>query len=78
MPRPHLACWDGKEETYQHICQVPTGQTCIEDGCENPAGTWWTHLWCPDCDVVRLNRITAQFQKLADGFRDMGKRRETA
>jgi hypothetical protein len=47
-----------------HICQQPSGQQCIEPDCRNPAGTIWGPLWCPDCDVERLDEIGAQFAAL--------------
>lgn len=73
MTRPHLSCWDSKEEVYQHVCQEPSGKTCyglLETGpCTNQAGTWWTPLWCPDCDVVRQNLISAQLRALINPTR---------
>lgn len=30
---------------------------CIEDGCEEIAGTPWTHLWCLKHDEERRERI---------------------
>ena len=41
-----------------------TGKACIENGCNEPAGTWWSKLWCFDCNVERMNRIDAQFAKV--------------
>lgn len=52
-----------------HVCQQPTGKPCIEPGCNGPAGTLWGPLWCPPCDQERLDRISAQFDALARGFR---------
>lgn len=34
-----------------------TGARCIE-GCGRPAGTWWSPLWCFECNVKRMNRIS--------------------
>jgi hypothetical protein len=36
-----------------------TGEICIEKGCTAPAGTKWSHLWCFEHNVARMNRITA-------------------
>jgi hypothetical protein len=44
-----------------HVCQKPSGRTCIEDGCTHAAGTLWGPYWCPTCDEARLNRISAGF-----------------
>ena len=67
MTRPHLSCWDGKKEMYQHICQELSGKACID--CGAPAGTRWTPFWCPDCDVVRQVRISEGFDQLIAGLR---------
>ena len=47
-----------------HICQQPSGRTCIERGCAKPAGTRWGPLWCPDHDRERLDRIRSQLEAL--------------
>lgn len=60
----HPDCTDG------HICQKPSGYTCIEPGCQSPAGTWWTPYWCPPCDEERIDRITAQIEDLVEKFQD--------
>ena len=36
-----------------------TGRACIEPGCERPAGTHWSHLWCQPCNAARMRRIDA-------------------
>lgn len=36
-----------------------TGKACIEKGCEQPAGTWWSPLWCFAHNAARMKRITA-------------------
>lgn len=38
--------------------QYHTGKACIEKGCSNPAGTFWSPLWCFDHNVKRMTRIT--------------------
>lgn len=64
--RAHPDCWAG--DRYAHKCQKPSGRTCYERGCEQPAGTLWGPYWCPDCDVVRLDRITASLLSIAASF----------
>lgn len=53
MSKSHPKCWgpDG------HVCQQPSGRACID--CGKPAGTFWGPYWCPDCDVKRLDGISA-------------------
>ena len=46
-----------------HVCQEPSGRQCID--CGEPAGTLWGPLWCPDCDVKRLNGISRSLRELA-------------
>lgn len=48
-----------------------TGKPCIEKGCETPAGTWWSPLWCQSHNDARLKRITA-------GLEDAVRRAEVA
>ena len=59
----HPNCWTG--DHYQHACHQPSGRPCVD--CGAPAGTPWGPYWCPDCDVKRLDRITAQLEWLAEG-----------
>jgi hypothetical protein len=47
-----------------------TGKDCIEPGCHNPAGTWWSPLWCFQCNVKRMDRITMQLEKMANDTED--------
>lgn len=42
-----------------HTCQQPSGRTCIEAGCDEPAGTLWGPVWCPEHDAVRLDQCSA-------------------
>lgn len=35
-----------------------TGKPCIEKGCDKPAGTHWSHLWCVEHNAERLDRIS--------------------
>lgn len=57
----HPKCGDG------HVCQEPSGRTCIESGCDKAAGTMWGPLWCPDHDRERLDRIGAQLARIERG-----------
>ena len=41
-----------------------TGKACIERGCNNPAGTRWSPLWCFECNVARLQRINVQMENI--------------
>lgn len=50
-----------------HICQKPSGNQCIENGCTEPAGTWWGPLWCVTHDEERINRISKSLSSLAGG-----------
>jgi len=36
-----------------------TGKKCIEKGCCEPAGTWWSPHWCFKHNVERIHRIDA-------------------
>ena len=47
-----------------HTCQQPSGRTCIEQGCDEPAGTLWGPLWCPEHDADRLNHASRQMESL--------------
>jgi len=47
-----------------HVCQKPSGRTCVEEGCDLPAGTLWGPFWCPRHDQERLDRISASLEDL--------------
>lgn len=64
MTRPHPGCWTG--ERYEHVCHQPSGLECVD--CGQPAGTQWTRLWCPACDVKRLERISASLHEILAHF----------
>lgn len=49
-----------------HVCHRPSGKRCIEPDCDRPAGTLWGPHWCPECDAVRLDRISRRFDQIAD------------
>lgn len=54
-----------------HICQKPSGRTCIEQGCEQAAGTLWGPLWCPEHDKERLDRVLAGFAAVEAAFAEL-------
>lgn len=60
MSASHPAC----RSEEGHICQKPSGRLCIENGCPEPAGTFWGPYWCPRHDMERLDRITASLEGL--------------
>lgn len=39
-----------------------TGKPCIEKGCSNPAGTYWSEFWCQEHNAERLERITKNLE----------------
>ena len=41
-----------------------TGKRCIERGCDEPAGTAWSPLWCFKHNVERMRRINAAFDRM--------------
>jgi len=41
-----------------------TGRKCIERGCDKPAGTYWSHLWCFEHNVARMNNISASLNSM--------------
>ncbi|HET7734343.1 MAG TPA: hypothetical protein VFK52_00090 [Nocardioidaceae bacterium] len=58
--RSHPRCW-GEQG---HVCQQPSGRACVEQGCDEPAGTDWGPLWCPDHDAERLDRIGQNLDRM--------------
>jgi hypothetical protein len=38
--------------------------TCVERGCQRPAGTPWTPVWCWVHDEERRDRITAKLEAM--------------
>lgn len=43
-----------------------TGKPCIEAECDRPAGTAWSKLWCVDCNIERMRRITRSLAELGE------------
>ena len=41
-----------------------TGKTCIEKGCEKPAGTAWGLFWCFEHNVKRMGGITKKLEEI--------------
>jgi hypothetical protein len=55
----------GCHGTEGHTCQRPSGYTCVEAGCGEPAGTLWGPLWCPVHDAARLDGISQSLTDIA-------------
>ena len=68
MGDSHAKC----QTSRGHICQEPSGRTCVEPGCDEPAGTWWGPLWCPEHDKERLDRCTAGLEAALAALTDEG------
>lgn len=47
---------------------------CIEPGCNESAGTPWTHLWCLAHDEERRARITESMERISESFRSTAKK----
>lgn len=60
----HPDCWVC--DHYEHHCLTPSGRECI--ACGKPAGTPWGPYWCPDCDVRRLDHISARLDEIAVAY----------
>lgn len=43
-------------------------RSCIERGCDEPAGTPWGPHWCADHDDARLERVSAGFASVLAAF----------
>lgn len=61
-------CHPNRTRPNGHQCQQPSGRTCIEGGCDQPAGTVWGPMWCPEHDADRLDRISASFEDISKAF----------
>lgn len=46
-----------------------TGKPCIEPGCDNPAGTKWSPLWCHPCNVERMRLIDRTLKEISQRLR---------
>ncbi len=45
-----------------------TGKRCWFDGCDRPAGTAWAPLFCFECNVKRMKKISRQMEEIADNW----------
>jgi hypothetical protein len=45
-----------------------SGKLCIEKGCEETAGTWWSPHWCFKHNVERMDRISASLEGIAASY----------
>ena len=48
-----------------------SGRLCIENGCKEPAGTWWSPLWCFKHNVIRMDRISASLRQIEENWPTM-------
>lgn len=53
--------FDDKDDP-RNGAKYQTGKPCVEKGCENPAGTAWSPLWCFEHNVERLGKLTEAFE----------------
>lgn len=50
---------EGNSKRYHY------GRKCITKGCNNPAGTLWSPLWCFHCNVKRMDEINKAMDRVA-------------
>lgn len=48
----------GNSEKYH------TGLKCINDACQNKAGTAWSPYWCQPCNAKRIDKISATLEDM--------------
>ena len=48
--------------------QHHTGLPCIEDGCQEPAGTAWSPHWCQRHNAERIRRISGQLDAIIERY----------
>lgn len=53
---------DGNSAKYH------TDEPCIVKGCDKPAGTWWSKLWCFEHNVERMKRIDRNLTEIAADY----------
>jgi hypothetical protein len=56
-----------------HLMNGPeyhTGTPCIEKGCDEPAGTAWSPLWCQRHNAERLDRISGRLTEIRPATED--------
>ena len=49
--------------------QYHSGKSCRTKGCKEPAGTWWSPLWCFRHNVERMDNISSTLESMADKAR---------
>jgi hypothetical protein len=49
-----------------HVCQKPSGRSCVEVPCKEVAGTFWGPYFCPAHDETRLNKIAQSLQDISN------------
>ncbi len=47
-----------------------SGKSCVEKGCDNPAGTAWSPHWCQMHNAERINRISKNLREIRDSFKN--------
>ena len=62
--------WRDPNHRGNSLQHAKLGRKCIERGCNEPAGTAWSPLWCFRHNAERMDRIDAQFERLAKALED--------
>lgn len=57
--------------------QYHTGKSCVVVGCDSPAGTAWSPLWCFEHNVQRMRRITTSLEQICKDITGDTRRTET-
>lgn len=47
-----------------------TGLSCINNNCDEPAGTLWSPYWCVKHNIQRMDMITMQILQIVDEVED--------
>lgn len=55
--RVKKTAYDDLDHKY-NSAKYHTGKPCVESGCDLPAGTWWSPLWCQKHNAERIERIS--------------------
>jgi hypothetical protein len=72
MPEPHHAYAD--PDDAGNGPEFHSGKRCIVPGCDRPAGTRWSPLWCFKHNVERMDRINRGLAKIGQRFAASGQR----
>lgn len=51
---------EGNSHTYL------TGESCIVEGCKQPAGMAWSPLWCVKHNIRRMRQIEEAYKKVQE------------